>query len=105
MNTTTNIEESLGMKRAQHLAAALRAMGHEVEAFVLYGDRCAVGVDRVQYFTAGTWRQIVCFTPDGTLIPPAGGPAYGDGNAWRYGAEHDAVVAACKATFAEAVAA
>lgn len=40
---------------------------------------------------AEEWRQIVTFFDDGRLQPPAGGPAYGTGNPWRYGREHDLV--------------
>lgn len=82
---------NLGKERAKHLAAALRRLGHEAEAFRQYGQWEAVGVDRLGPHTAGTWRHIVAFTDAGDLVPPAGGRHHGTGNPWRYGPEHDAV--------------
>ncbi len=78
---------NLGQARADRLADALRGLGHEAEAFRQYG-RNSVGVHRVGPSTAGTWRQIVSFTDEGSLVPFAGG---GRGNPWRHGAEHRAV--------------
>ena len=83
---------NLGMARAEHLAEALRRLGHEVGVFKYNNDKWnAVGVHRVGSGTAGTWRHVVMFTNDGKLVPPAGGPSFGTGNPWRYGPEHDAV--------------
>lgn len=87
---------NLGKERAEHLAAALRSLGHDAEAFRQYGQWNAVGVHRVGPGTAGTWRHVVAFTDDGKLVPPAGGPSYGTGNPWRYGPEHDAVEEAAR---------
>lgn len=84
---------NLGKARAEHLAEVLRSLGRDAEAFRQYGQWNAVGVHRVGPGTAGTWRQIVAFTDDGKLVPPAGGVAYGTGNPWRHGPEHDAVEA------------
>lgn len=80
---------NLGMARAERLAQGLRALGHEAQAFRQYGMWNSVGVHRRA--PAGDWRQIVTFLDDGRLQPPAGGPAYGTGNPWRYGPEHDLV--------------
>ena len=88
--------ENLGKARAEHLAEALRGLGHEAEAFRQYGQWNAVGVHRVGPGTAGTWRHIVAFTDDGKLVPPAGGTTYGTGNPWRYGPNHDAVEEAAR---------
>lgn len=86
--TTT---KNLGAARADRLASALRGLGHEAQAFRQYDQWNSVGVHRVGRGTAGDWRQIVTFLDDGGLQPPAGGPAYGTGNPWRHGPEHDAV--------------
>lgn len=82
---------TLGMARAERLAEGLRSLGHEAEAFRQYGTWNSVGVDRVGRGIAGIWRQIITFFDDGRLQPPAGGPAYGTGNPWRHGREHDLV--------------
>lgn len=87
---------NLGMARAERLAEGLRALGHEAQAFRQYGMWNSVGVDRVGRGTAGDWRQIVTFFDDGGLQPPAGGSAYGTGNPWRYGREHDLVEAVAR---------
>jgi hypothetical protein len=83
---------SLGMARAEFLAEALRNLGHVAEAFQQYGQP-AVGVDRVQPWTTGTWMRIVTFTNEGELVNFAGGSR---GNPWRHGPEHDAVERACR---------
>lgn len=82
---------NLGMARAERLANTLRSLGKEAEAFRQYNQWNAVGVQRLKPGTAGTWMQVVAFSDDGKLIPPAGGPAFGTGNPWRYGPLHDAV--------------
>jgi hypothetical protein len=84
----TKVSGNLGKVRAEHLATALRVLGHEAEAFRQYDQWNAVGVHRVRPGTAGTWRHIVSFTADGKLVPFAGG---GRGNPWRGGPEHRAV--------------
>ncbi len=84
---------NLGMARAERLAEGLRALGHEALAFRQYGMWNSVGVHRVGRGTTGEWRQIVTFFDDGRLQPPAGGSAYGTGNPWRHGPEHDLVEA------------
>jgi hypothetical protein len=83
----------LGMARAEHLAEALRGLGHEAEAFRQHGQWNAVGVHRVEPGTAGTWRHVVSFTDGGLLVPFAGG---GRGNPWRGGPEHNAVEEAAR---------
>lgn len=87
---------NLGRARAERLAGALRALGHEAEAFRQYNQWNAVGVHRVGPGTVGEWRQFILFRDDGEMIPPAGGRAYGTGNPWRYGPEHDAVEEAAR---------
>ena len=85
--------DKLGLARAEHLAEALRGLGHEAEAFRQFGQWNSVGVHRVGPGTAGTWRHIVSFTDDGKLVPFAGG---GHGNPWRGGPAHNAVEEAAR---------
>jgi hypothetical protein len=88
---TPKTSHNLGQTRAERLASALRGLGKEAEAFRQYDQWNAVGVQRLKPGTAGTWMQIVSFTDDGRLVPPADGPSYGTGNPWRHGPLHDAV--------------
>lgn len=81
------LERSLGMARAERLAQALRALGHEAQAFREH-DRPKVGSDRVGQGALGTWRHTVTFTDDGDLVPLASGAR---GNPWRRGPEQAAV--------------